>query len=55
MKVNAMSKIVAAPAKKVSNSFRSLFRDLVTIDPAVRRMLDNTYVSVQLSNRIWMV
>jgi hypothetical protein len=50
-----MAKIVALPAKKVSNSFRSLVRELVTIDPAIRRSLDNTYVSVQLNNRIWMV
>ena len=50
-----MSKIIAAPAKKMGNSFRSLVRDLVTIDPAIRRSLDDTYVSVQLNNRIWMV
>ena len=50
-----MTKIVAAPVQKVSSSFRSIFRELVTIDPAVRRSLDNTYVSVQLNNRIWMV
>ena len=50
-----MSKIVAAPAKKLSSSFRSIVRDLVNIDPAIRRSLDNTYVSVQLNNRIWMV
>ncbi len=54
-KVNAMTKIVAAPAQKVSSSFRAFIRDLVTIDPAIRRSLDNTYVSVQLNNRIWMV
>ena len=49
-----MTKIVA-PAKKVSSSFRSILHDLVTIDPAIRRSLDNTYVDVQLNNRIWMV
>ena len=50
-----MSKIVARPAKKVSSQLRSLVRELMTIDPAVRRSLDNTYVAVELNKRIWMV
>ncbi|WP_196502201.1 hypothetical protein [Aestuariivirga litoralis] len=50
-----MTKIATNSAKSVSSKVRNFARELFTVDPAISRMLDNTYVAVQLNNRIWMV
>ena len=50
-----MSKIVTLPAKTVSSTVRNFMRNAFTMDPVATKMLDNTFVSVHLSSRIWMV
>lgn len=50
-----MSKIVTPPTVTLSASLRRLVRNAFTMDPAATKMLDNTFVSVHLSSRIWMV
>ena len=50
-----MSKIVTLPAKTLSASLRRFMRSAFTMDPVATKMLDNTFVSVHLSSRIWMV
>ena len=51
-----MTKIVAAAVQKTSSSsVRKFVRGVFTFDPAASRMLDDTFVQVHLSSRIWMV
>ena len=50
-----MSKIVTLPTKTLSASLRHFVRSAFTMDPVATKMLDNTFVSVHLSSRIWMV
>jgi hypothetical protein len=52
-----MTKIVVPAIQKASSStaVRKFVRGVFTFDPAATRMLDDTYVQVHLSSRIWMV
>ena len=50
-----MSKIITAQTKSVSTSVRRFMRSAFTMDPVATKMLDDTFVSVHLSSRIWMV
>ena len=50
-----MSKIVTYPAKTLSKSLRSFMRSAFTMDPVATKMLDNNYVAVHFSSRIWTV
>ncbi|MEO6607154.1 MAG: hypothetical protein ABIN69_01645 [Aestuariivirga sp.] len=51
-----MTKIVAAAIQKTpASSVRKFVRGVFTFDPAASRMLDDTFVQVHLSSRIWMV
>jgi hypothetical protein len=51
-----MTKIVAAAIERTSaSSVRKFVRGVFTFDPVASRMLDDTFVQVHLSSRIWMV
>ena len=55
MKVNAMSQIVTLPAKTIAASVRRFMRSAFTMDPIAMTILDNNYVAVHFSSRIWTV
>lgn len=50
-----MSKIVTLPAKTVGTSIRRFMRSAFTMDPVAMKILDNNYVAVHFSSRIWTV
>ncbi|MDE2385888.1 MAG: hypothetical protein KGO53_14850 [Alphaproteobacteria bacterium] len=51
-----MAKIINSTAGKSSTAaFKSLVRKVFTVDPAATRMLEDNFVKVHLSSRIWMV
>ncbi len=52
-----MSKIISTvvASKAPSSSVKKFVRGVFTFDPVATRMLDDTFVQVHLSSRIWMV